>query len=87
MKIMLKDAPGGERLISRLRDAAADLALFFAGEPDEKVLAALGQARKNLEHDLADTLGAEMAAQIAESFCGAVLGHKHELESEGGGSA
>jgi hypothetical protein len=68
-------------------DAAADLALFFAGEPDAKVLATLNQTRKNLQRDLTDTIGAEMAAQIAESFCGAVMGHKHELEAKGGGSA
>jgi hypothetical protein len=79
-KTLLKDAPGGERLISRLRDQAADLALFFVGEPDDKVRAHLNQTRANLERDLADTLGAKVAGQIAEGFCAAVMGRKREIE-------
>jgi hypothetical protein len=74
---------GGERLIGRLRDAAADLALFFAGQPDDKVLAGLGQTRRNLEADLADSLD-ETAAKIAEAFIAAVGGRKAEIEAASG---
>jgi hypothetical protein len=86
MTIMLKDAPGGEQLIGRLRDEAASLALFFLNEPEEKMLAALERTRNNLEAEIATILGAELAAAIAEAFVGAVAGHRRELESMTGKS-
>jgi hypothetical protein len=86
-KIMLKDAPGAERFIERCADAAKDLSLFFVGRPNDEMLVALNRTRENLKRDLADTLGAEVAGQIAEAFVNAVAGHKRELETNGGGSA
>ena len=86
MTIILKDAPGGEQVICRLRDEAASLALFFLNEPEEKMLAALERTRNNLEAEIATILGAELAAAIAEAFVGAVAGHRRELESMTGKS-
>ena len=40
-KVPARESPGGPELISRLRDEAANLALFFVGEPEEKMLFAL----------------------------------------------
>jgi hypothetical protein len=85
MTIILKDAPGGEQVICRLRDEAASLALFFLNEPEE-MLAALERTRNNLEAEIATILGAELAAAIAEAFVGAVAGHRRELESMTGKS-
>ncbi len=83
MTIALADAPGGPELINRLRDVAADLALFFVGEPEEKMLSALEQTRSNLEAEIAPILGAETAAAIAAAFTGAVIGHRREIEAAG----
>ena len=82
-KVLLRDAPGGPELINRLRDEAANLALFFVGEPEEKMLAALEQTRRNLEAEIAPILGAEMAAEIATGFVGAVVGRRREIEAAG----
>jgi hypothetical protein len=37
--------------------------------------------RANLEADLMETVGAEVAAQIAAAFTKAIIGRKHELEA------
>jgi 7-keto-8-aminopelargonate synthetase-like enzyme len=70
--------------IDRCVAAAADLALYFVGAPDEQMLASLHQTRTNLEADLAEAFGAEVAALIAETFCATVIWHRRELEAGGG---
>ncbi len=85
-RITLSNTLEGRAFINRLRDEAANLALFFAGEPREKMMAALEQTRLNLEADIAPILGAEMAAAVAEAFVAAVAGHRRELESMTGKS-
>jgi hypothetical protein len=82
-RIALGDTLEGRAFVRRLRDEATSLALFFAGEPEEKMLAALEQTRRNLEAEIAPILGAEMAAVIATGFVGAVVGQRRELESAG----
>jgi 7-keto-8-aminopelargonate synthetase-like enzyme len=67
----------------RCAAAAADLALYFVGAPDEQMLASLHQTRTNLEADLAETFGADVAAAIAQAFCAAVIGHRREIEAAG----
>jgi hypothetical protein len=57
--------------------------LFFTGEPEEKMMAALEQTRRNLEAEIATILGAEMAAVIATAFVGAVIDQRRELEAPG----
>ena len=69
--------------VQRCVAAAADLALFFVGAPEEKMLASLHQTRINLEADLAETFGADVAAAIAEAFVAAVIGHRREIEAAG----
>jgi hypothetical protein len=83
-KVLLADAPGGPEFIGRLRDEAANLALFFLNEPEEKMLAALEQTRSNLEAEIAPILGAEMAAAIAAAFVTVVARHRREIEAGGG---
>jgi 7-keto-8-aminopelargonate synthetase-like enzyme len=69
--------------IDRCVAAAADLALYFVGAPDEQMLAFLHQTRTNLEAELAETFGADGAALMAQAFVAAVIGHKRELEAGG----
>jgi hypothetical protein len=82
-RIRLGDTLEGRAFVYRLRDQAANLALFFAGEPEEKMLAALEQTRRNLEAEIAPMLGAEMAAAISTGFVGAVVGCRREIEAAG----
>ena len=83
-KVLLQHAPGGQELIDRLRDEAANLALFFLNEPEEKMRSALEQTRHNLEAEITPILGAQTAAAVAEAFVGAVAGHKRQLEAAAG---
>jgi hypothetical protein len=79
--ILLKAAPGGPEFIKSLVSTAADmsLALAFVGEP----VAHLEQARENLSRDLAETMGADVAALIAQAFVAAVVGRRREIEAAG----
>jgi hypothetical protein len=71
-----------------LVSAAADMALAFVGEPDERDRAHLAHGiGKTLAEKLAEHLGAEAAAAFTEALIAAVMRPKHELESKGGGSA
>jgi hypothetical protein len=63
----------------RCAAAAADLALLYAGEPEEKVLAALSETRQNIAAELAETFGAEGAALFAAKFVETVIGRRREL--------
>jgi hypothetical protein len=82
-RIALRDTPEGRKFVIRLRDEATELALFFVGEPRERMLAALEQTRRNLQAEIATILGAEMAAVIAKAFVGAVIDQRRELEASG----
>jgi hypothetical protein len=72
-----------DQFIDRCVAAAADLALFFVGAPDEQMLASLHQTRTNLETELSETFGADVAALIAETFCATVIRRRRELEAAG----
>jgi hypothetical protein len=63
----------------RCAAAAADLALLYAGEPEELITAALSQTRENLASELAETFGAEGAALFAAKFVETVIGRRREL--------
>jgi hypothetical protein len=69
--------------IQRSVAAAADLALLFVGEPEEKMLAALSQTRQNLARELSEAFGVEAAASFADAFVAAVAGHRREIEPAG----
>jgi hypothetical protein len=79
--ILLKDAPGAADFIDRCVAAAADMALAFVGEPNDKVMVCLNQTRANLQRDLAPQLGAEIAEAVAQAFTKAVLAQKAEIEA------
>lgn len=72
-----------EHFVDRSVAAAADLALFFVGAPEDAMLLSLGQVRKNLEAKLVDTLGADAAVRFADAFVAAVVGHRREIEAAG----
>jgi hypothetical protein len=82
-RIALGDTLEGRAFINRLRDEATELALFFAGEPEEKMIAALERTRRNLEAEIAPLIGAEMAAVIADGFVRAVVDYRCEIEASG----
>jgi hypothetical protein len=82
-RIALGDTLEGRAFVYRLRDQATNLALFFTGEPREKMMAALEQTRCNLQAEIAPILGAEMAAVIATGFVAAVVGCHREIEAAG----
>jgi hypothetical protein len=77
--IKLKDAPGGERFIESLTEAVKTLSLLYAGTPESYVA--------KITPDAVAAVGPDGAAKILEAFAAAVMGRKHELEAEGGGSA
>jgi hypothetical protein len=82
-RIKLGDTLEGRAFVNRLRDEAANLALFFVGEPEEKMLAALEHTRCNLQTEITPILGAERAAVIATGFVRAVVGCRREIEAAG----
>ena len=72
--------PEQERFIQRITASASMLAEFFANEPDEdNVRAALADTKANLTAELAETFGAEIAAQFAAKFVETVMGRRREL--------
>ena len=72
-----------DQFIERCVAAAADLALYFVGAPDEQMLASLQQTRTNLETELTEMFGAEVATIVAQAFVSAVVGHRREIEGAG----
>src|SRR5258706_11916820 len=84
-ELMLQDKPSA--FVSSFVAAAADLALLFVGEPEEKMLATLHQTRANLETQLAEQFGPDIFAQIAAAFVKAVIGRKAEIDAAAGQSA
>jgi hypothetical protein len=75
-----------QEFIDRCVSAAADLALFYAGTPDEAMMVSLHQVRSNVEAGLAEPFGPDVAAQMAEAFVAAVIGRKREIDAAGGSS-
>jgi hypothetical protein len=73
--------------VQRCVAAADELALLYAGEPEEKMLAALHQVRANLEAKLAEPFGPDVAAGMAEAFVAAVIAREREIEAAAGGTS
>jgi hypothetical protein len=69
--------------VERMVASAAELALFFVGESEANMIAALSQTRENLATKLSDQFGAEIGVAIADRFVAAVADHKRELEGAG----
>jgi 7-keto-8-aminopelargonate synthetase-like enzyme len=69
--------------VERCVAAAADLALFFVGAPENEMLVSLHEVRANLEAELAEAFGAEVAALMAQAFVAAVVGRRREIEAAG----
>ena len=51
-----------DQYADRIMKSAADMALYFAGMPDDRVHATMAQVQTNIERGLADEVGAELAA-------------------------
>lgn len=83
MTVPLAETPDGPEFIDRCVAAAADLALFFIGRPEEEMLVSLHQVRTNLEAQLAETFGPEVARLFAQAFVAAVAGHRREIDAAG----
>jgi hypothetical protein len=64
--------------------AAANLALFFTGMPDEEVLDAMPRLRSHMEAGISERFGADLAGLIAAELVKAVLRCRHEIEAARG---
>ena len=71
--------PAEERFVQRVTESASALALFFASQPEERMLAALSETRENLALELTEAFGAEGAALFADRFVATVAGRRREL--------
>jgi len=68
----------------RCAAAAADLALAFAGQPDEKVTQSLAQMRTNLQTELANVFAADVdVPRVVDLFVDAILARKREMSETG----
>ena len=66
----------------RCAAVAADLALAFAGQPDEQVTRSLDQVRTNLQTKLAKEFSADVdVPRVVELFIDAILVRKREIEA------
>jgi hypothetical protein len=84
---MLKDAPGGVKLIESLTKAIRDLALLYACTDDNKAQASLKAYVERIEPELAAAVGAGPARIILDAFVSAVMGEKHKIEARGASRA
>ncbi|WP_425907611.1 hypothetical protein [Nitrobacter sp. TKz-YC02] len=66
--------------VDRSAASAANLALIFVGASHEQMLAHLVTVRERMKMRLAGSLGAEVAAFVAESFVATVARCKAEIE-------
>ncbi len=67
---------------ARCAATAAELALFYAGEPDEKVASSLAAMRTNMQAELSKLFaaGADIPAAV-DLFIEAILARKREIEA------
>jgi hypothetical protein len=79
--MMLGDAPGARDFVNRLVNAAENIAIAEAGNPDAEVRTRLDQLAGKLKRDLAPEIGEVAAARIVEVFCRAIMSEKHEREA------
>ena len=56
-----------QEFIDRCVAAAAGLALFFVGAPEDEMLLSLHDVRSNLEAGLSETFGPDVAAAVAQA--------------------
>jgi hypothetical protein len=69
----------------RCAAAAADLALAFAGQPDDQVTQSLAQMRTNLQAELANVFDASVnVPRVVDLFIDAILARKREIERDAG---
>ena len=72
----------------RCAAVAADLALAFAGQPDEKVARSLEQMSANLRTALAKEFSADVdVRRVVDLFVDAILARKREIERDAGPQA
>jgi hypothetical protein len=66
----------------RCAAAAADLALAFAGQPDEQVTRSLAQMAAKLRTELANVFSANVdVPKVVDLFIDAILDRKREIEA------
>jgi hypothetical protein len=66
--------------VERSVAAAADLALFYVGIPDDAMTQSLNEVRSNLTASLSEPFGPDIAAGIAGAFVKAVASRRREIE-------
>jgi hypothetical protein len=69
----------------RCAAVAAELALAFAGQPDDQVTQSLAQMRTNLQTELANVFDASVnVPRVVDLFIDAILARKREIERDAG---
>jgi ABC-type branched-subunit amino acid transport system substrate-binding protein len=72
-----------DEFINNCIAAAAGFALLFVGVPDVQMMEALYQVRANVQAELAETFGPDVAAAVAQAFVAAVVGRRREMDAAG----
>jgi hypothetical protein len=75
-----------DRDIDECLTAAANLALFFVGVPEEEVLDAMPRLRAHMAAGISERFGADVAGQIASALVKAVWACRCEMEKAAGGA-
>ena len=71
--------------LERIEKVADELALLYAGEPDEKVESSVHVMRANLEKDFSEIFqSSSEVAQAVDMFLGAVQARRRAIEKSSG---
>jgi hypothetical protein len=81
--MMLKDAPGGTKLIRSLIEAIKDLSLLYAGTPDERAQPHLESYLSAIGPVIIEAVGAAKAPIILDGLRRAVMTRKLAIENGG----
>jgi hypothetical protein len=85
--VKIIEAPGGRGFVDALIEAICDLALLYAGTPDECAAPHLESYIKAIRPTVIDSVGARTAETILDTFRAAVIGEKHLIEASGSSRA
>ena len=65
--------------IDQFVTAAADMALMFAGVPEQEMLCALYDVREGMKAEMRKNLAEDVAEFIAAAFCATVILRRREI--------
>jgi hypothetical protein len=83
----LGEASGGAVLIGALVEAIKDYSLLYAGAPDISARDHFETYIAAIEPTIIKAVGAKTAPKLLDALRGAVMGRKHEIETNGASRA